>query len=160
MQFSIKFPDGSILEYGQGAFDDWCIFLTSPDMPRIAPRDIDYFGQMVELAKKYTSQKLYRDFVEIYERTNLEIDTWVLNLISLIAEAYNEDKTKVEILFTIIYMGMIAEENKENTRLGKRIKRLGIHQILRENMPPREAANFSKGKNWREILRECERRGF
>jgi hypothetical protein len=46
---------------------------------------------------------------------------------------------------------MIAEENKKNAILKKRIKRLGMHQVLIMGMPANQAASFSKGKNWRDL---------
>jgi len=55
---------------------------------------------------------------------------------------------------------MVAEENKINTKLGKKIKRLGIHQILIEDINPNVAANFSKGMNWKKIETECKLRNF
>ena len=54
----------------------------------------------------------------------------------------------------------IAEENKEFTKLGKRIKRLGVHQVLKERMHYNEAANFSKGKKWKELNEICSSKGF
>jgi bifunctional pyridoxal-dependent enzyme with beta-cystathionase and maltose regulon repressor activities len=73
-------------------------------------------------------------------------------LIDRIVSTYNhEDKIIVEQSLTVIYAGMIAEENKKNAILKKRIKRLGIHQVLILNMPAREAAKFSYGRNWREL---------
>jgi hypothetical protein len=35
-----------------------------------------------------------------------------------------------------------------------------MHQILIENMPINEAANFSKGKKWRELDEICKTKGF
>ena len=55
---------------------------------------------------------------------------------------------------------MVAEENKQFTKLGKRIKRLGIHQILQENLDVAKAAQYSRGMKWREIHDECIERGF
>lgn len=55
---------------------------------------------------------------------------------------------------------MIAEENKAGTVLGKRIKRLGVHQVLLENISPRIAANFSRGMRAKEIIGECIKRKF
>ena len=72
------------------------------------------------------------------------------------------------------------ENNKKNTVLKKRVKRLGVHQVLIDGMQPREAANYSKkflwqknpqklaqwqalGKNvpfWKVLDRECASRGF
>lgn len=73
---------------------------------------------------------------------------------------YGEDSLNIAIDFTIIYMGMIAEENKEFTKLGKRIKRLGVHQVLKERMHYNEAANFSRGKKWKELNEICSSKGF
>jgi hypothetical protein len=55
---------------------------------------------------------------------------------------------------------MIAEENKKNAILKKRIKRLGIYQVLIEGMKPEVAAVFSKGKKWRELDKTMLERGF
>ena len=63
-------------------------------------------------------------------------------------------------MFTILYMAMIAEEKKEHTKLGKRIKRLGVHKLLVERVPVSEAANFMRGMGWREIDRMCREYGF
>ncbi|WP_396035026.1 DUF7004 family protein [Candidatus Cyanaurora vandensis] len=73
---------------------------------------------------------------------------------------YDHDSLKIQIIFTIIYAGMVAEENKKFTKLGKRVKHLGVYQILIEGMPAHQAANFSKGKKWREIATDCKNRGF
>lgn len=48
----------------------------------------------------------------------------------------------MEIWLNVLYAGMIAEENKENAVLGKRIKRLGMHQVLPDEMPPETASVF------------------
>ena len=57
-------------------------------------------------------------------------------------------------------MAMIAEEQKKFTRLGKRIKRLGIYKLLIENRSVSESANFMRGMGWRDIATLCEERGF
>lgn len=55
---------------------------------------------------------------------------------------------------------MIAEENKDYAILKKRIKRLGMHQILIEKISPEKASNFSRGRNWRELDKICKEYGF
>lgn len=57
-------------------------------------------------------------------------------------------------------MAMISEEQKEHTKLGKRIKRLGIHKLLIEGIPVNKAANFMRGMKWREIDKICLKLGF
>jgi len=62
--------------------------------------------------------------------------------------------------FLFVYYAMVAEEKKTNSKLGKRIKLLGIYQILNENFSSQTAANFSRGLKWTVIDEECKRRGF
>jgi hypothetical protein len=79
----------------------------------------------------------------------------------LIAKTYDaDDVLRVDILLSILYMAMIAEERKANTRLGRRIKRLGIHYLLFEGASISQAANFMRGMKWQQIAALCEARGF
>lgn len=64
---------------------------------------------------------------------------------------------------------MVAEENKKYSVLGKRIKRLGIYQVLMDEKPlcATQAANFSRGKKAYKYVgdaipldTECKNRGF
>jgi len=55
---------------------------------------------------------------------------------------------------------MVAEENKRSAVLKKRIKRLGVHQLLTEGMAPGRAAAFSRGKEAWMLDLLCRRRGF
>jgi len=83
-----------------------------------------------------------------------------LDKITEIASSYGDDKIIMDIWFTVIYAGMVAEENKKNAILKKRVKRLGMYQVLIENQSPDFAANFSKGKKWRELDALMKKYGF
>jgi hypothetical protein len=76
------------------------------------------------------------------------------------ARAYGDDALDVDILLSILYAGMIAEENKRRARLRKRVKRLGVHQLLFEGASPAEATTFSRDKPWDVIDMECTVRRF
>jgi hypothetical protein len=154
------FSDGSQLEFGPGRFDDWCIYLTRPGHTRLAPKDVDYFATLARLAQTHPAPQLYADFVVVFTITHKALDLQVLEQIAPLASKYGPEALEVEILFTILYAGMLAEENKAHTRLGKRIKRLGVHQILVEQLPPAHAATFSLKQGWRKIAAECQQRGF
>ncbi len=155
------FSNGAFLEYDRGAFDDWCVFLTMPGQQRVAPRDEAYFAEMIALSGRYGSEKLYADFLKVYEHTDKQLDEKVLLAITRLAQReYAKDALQLDILFTTLYAGMVAEENKKHTKLGKRIKRLGVHSILKESMSAREAANLMKGMKWGEIQELCRQRGF
>ena len=155
-----RFFDGSFLEYDRGSFDDWCVYLTDASGHRKPPRDEEYFSQLESLAQQFGADKVYGDYVKVYQRTRSQIDERVLDDIHILSETYGTDALRVEKLFSILYMAMISEENKANTRLGKRIKRLGVHKLLIENQPVYEAANFMRGMDWRTIDRLCAERNF
>lgn len=154
------FPDGGTLEFDHGQFDGWCVFLTRPGDQRYAPSDVEYFAAAVRLAKRHGAERLYRDFTAIYERTGQSIDHHLIAEIRTMASAYGRDSLLVEIILAMLYAGMVAEENKRHAPLGKRIKRLGVHQILRLQMPVEEAAAYSRHKSWRALATECTAYGF
>ena len=155
-----RFADGTFLEYDAGNFDRWCVYYTDRRGERKPPRDVDYFGQLKEFARRYGVDKVYNDYVTVYDMTAHDIEQAVLSRITAIARDYNGDALQVDVLFSILYMAMIAEERKQYTRLGKRIKRLGVYSLLIENKSIEESANFMRGKTWREISALCDARGF
>ena len=155
-----KIYDGSIVEFDTGSFDDWCVYLTVPGENRFAPTDVEYFKALVEFGGIHGHQKIYDDFVIVYDQTTSRIEDKVTSLITEIAKGYGEERIWMDRWLTVIYSGMVAEENKENTKLGKRIKRLGVHQCLIEKLEVIIAANFSKGRKWRELDVIMKERGF
>ena len=154
-----QFSDGSRVEFGFGSFDEWCVFVTRPPAPRQAPRDTDYFAELKILHTRFP--RLHCDFVQVFERTGRAVDATALEHITELAAHYPAaERLQIDLLLTTLYAAMIAEESRAHAPLGKRIKRLGVHQVLVENVPVAVAANFSRGKPWRELAAECERRGF
>lgn len=160
VQIIKTFSDNSYLLFGRGNFDDWCVFLKRPNMARFAPRDSFYFSQLKSLAKKHGADKIYEDYVALYSMTSIGIEQDVLDEITNITSLYGEDALELDIIFTILYMGMIAEENKKNTKLGKRIKRLGMYELLINDRDVSYAAEFMRGKRWWEIDKMCKKYGF
>lgn len=154
------FSDGSFLEYDRGKFDRWCVYLSRPDGSRRPPRDADYFDQLRQFADKYGAERIYRDYVRVYDLTGKQKEDAVLAEISRLALEYEEDALELDIVLSTLYLAMIAEEQKEYTRLGKRIKRLGVHKLLMEHCSVKDAADFMRGMGWREIDTLCRARGF
>jgi hypothetical protein len=139
------------LVYAEGRFDDWCIYRIQGRDIR-ASRDVEY---LTSLAAWDEPDVAYERFVDIYERTTGEIDFTVVKLISGFRLPLEQEE-----VYVTLYMGMVAEEAKTGTRLGKRIKRLGVHQVLLERLEPEMAANFSRGKPWYELAYLCQSKGF
>lgn len=144
-----------------GTFDKWCVFVVEKNGKKYAPYDVDYFSDLQKLSHFYGTQKIYDDFVAIYDLTTNEIDAKVLNLIDEIMGTYEvKHQELIEQWLTVLYAGMIAEENKEGAILKKRIKRLGMYQILMLKYDPTIAANFSKGKKWKVLDKIMTPLGF
>jgi hypothetical protein len=120
----------------------------------------EYFSKLNQLGNKHGHEKIYLDFVKFYTPTNKNIDSVVLELITTITNPYGEDTEEMDTWFSVIYAGMVAEENKTNAILKKRIKRLGMHQVLIERLDPNYAANYSRGKKWRDLDIIMKDRGF
>ena len=148
MATAVAFSDGSYLEFAKGKFDDWCIYLTRPGQKRYAPRDEIYFAQLLQYGNKYGARLIYDDFISIYDRADKQLEDEAFQHIHEIAQKFDGDSLEIEILYAILYMGMVAENNKKFTVLKKRVKRLGVHQVLVDGIPPQEAANFSKKELW------------
>ncbi len=152
--------DGSTIEFDSGKFDDWCVYLSRPNKSRYAPTDIEYFTALNEYGDEFSHSRIYNDFVSFYNNTTRTIDEPVLNQITSISRGYGNHQVDIDVWFTIIYAGMVAEENKQFAILKKRIKRLGMHQVLIDRNEPSFAANFSKGKKWRELDSIMKQKGF
>lgn len=148
------------IEFDKGSFDAWCVYLTRPGQARYAPRDTEYFAKLKQLGNIHGHQRIYRDFVAYYSVADKNIDINVLNLITQLADGYGIDAEEMDIWFTVIYAGMVAEENKANAVLKKRVKRLGMHQVLLEGLDASYAADFSRGKKWRELDDLMKLKGF
>ncbi len=143
---------GRSVIFDQGKFDNWCVYVVETSGSKKAPFDNEYFGDLKKISTHYQDNKVYNDFISIYDLTTHLIEERVLDLIDSIVKTYNsEHQDIIEQWFSVIYAGMIAEENKQYAILKKRIKRLGVHQVLMENMSAYDASRFSYGKKWRDL---------
>lgn len=156
-----KLRNNSKVIFDKGKFDHYCVYVVLPTGEKSPPLDVTYFSDLQNISTFYEGNKIYADFVKIYDRTNDQIDKNILKLIDELVLTYKtEHQQIIEKWFTVIYAGMIAEENKKFAILKKRIKRLGMHQVLIDEMKPLMAANFSKGKKWRDLDRIMKPKGF
>ena len=154
------FSDNSRIEYDRGNFDNWCIYYYNCHNERKPPKDVDYFLALRILARKYGTSKVYEDFVKVYNMVEKDLDNDKLHEISILTNTYGEDSIRADITFSILYAAMIAEEKVVYTKLGKRIKRLGVHLLLIENKTIEYAANIMRGKMWTTLDAQCREYGF
>lgn len=148
--------------FGRGTFDDWCIYFESLSGVTYFPRDSEYFTTLKIVSELYDAREVYKDFLAIYEQVDSspEANQLFVQSIKLMSEKYGDFAYRMENVYGILYAGMIAEEQKANKVLGKRIKRLGVYQLLFDGFTPLEAANFSRGKKAKDLDIECRSRGF
>jgi len=153
----LEFPDGTFLYQCRGNFDGFMF-----KYENWALRDRDYFSMLQELVKKYSVDKIYKDFVSVYNIVKKDIHKEDWKKIRKIASQYDlNDMLVVGKLYCILYVTMLAEQNNHHSILGKRIKRLAVYQLLILGMSLDEVVNFSKGKSARSYLEPlCERYGF
>jgi hypothetical protein len=150
------YKNGTI-RHGQGSFDEWAVLVNVSGIPSW-PKDVWYFSKLM-VYKYHLGEVVYEDFCSLYNQVTKDEDQRVFDWISDITAKYPKPD-EAEVVFGILYMTMISEENKAGAILKKRIKRLGVHQVLKEGMRPDIAAEYSKGKKAQELTMECHSRGF
>ena len=152
--------NGATVEFDKGKFDEWCVYVSPPNGLRFAPTDVQYFSRLQTLGAIHGANNIYQDFLAIYHLTHAALDVAVIEKIGLLSKKYGPDAVEMEQWLAVIYAGMVAEENKAHAILKKRIKRLGMHQVLVEGEAPHVAAHFSRGKKWRELDALMREKGF
>ena len=98
-----EFKDGSFLGYDRGSFDEWCVYYTDINGMKRAPKDIEYFKKLYDFSMKYGVDKIYSDYVKIYDHTGKKIEKEILLYISKIANEYDEqDVLQIDIFYIIL----------------------------------------------------------
>ena len=150
-----------------GRFTDYAVI----DFNFDAPKDVDYMQDIRDFAQRRGQDEIWASFMELYETipqergVGLTHEMWEKSV--EIASRYPEE-TGVRRLFDCLLCAMIAENNRlkkygspYDTKLGKKIKALGVYQAIYEtDMPIRDVANFSKKKVWKWVSEECRKRGI
>ena len=148
--------------FQKGSFDDYCVYVINSST-KVAPLDLDYFKFMKYLAGKVGKETVYNYFVDIYDKTSKVVVSEVLDLIVKQTKSLcvsERDAMIYEGYMTVIYFAMVAEENKAHTKLGKRIKRLGMYELIMLDKPAHIAANSSRGVRWRDLDKKMVEYGF
>ena len=54
--------------FDSGSFDNWCVYVVEENGTKKAHFDKEYFTALKTVANKYETDKVYNDFVAIYDR--------------------------------------------------------------------------------------------
>ncbi|RIU93313.1 hypothetical protein D1864_07520 [Oceanobacillus picturae] len=146
----VKLPDGTEITRRRGRIDGWYV-----EVDGYGPFDKNYFSDLKALGHKYGNQKVYNDFVVIYDNTEFSVDNTVFSqLIPSIASTYSkEDNLQVLKLFSTLYAVLLAEQNRP-LPLKKRVKLLACYQILILNYSVEIACNYSRTVNIHNIVKD------
>ena len=153
------------LFFGRGRFDDWCVFVFDSVRSKFFfPLDYDYLYWIKCLGERFGNERVYFDFVLLYDCVRRGVSNRECYVVtSMVDEGYVGVDTQV--WWVIFFMTMYAECMKENTRLGKRIKRLGVYNVLVDGDDVEYVTQYMKNDEglpgWFEYLDRLMRdRGF
>lgn len=161
---NFEIDDENSICFDKGKFDNFCVYFKTYNKNKIliekkAVKDIVLLNNLILLKKDY-KEKTYKLIEYIYKHTNKKINYKLIKIITNIIKNHFDNSLRASKYFLFVYYAMVAEENKKGSKLGKRIKLLGVYQVLIEGMNPLEASNFSKGLKWITISNHCRKRGF
>lgn len=153
---------GQTIFFGRGKFDRYCayagMFGPTGEFWCGMPTDKYYFEMIESMAAIYGRDRVYADLKHIFEQCGKQLDDRLLDRIYRIAIGYGPNFGIAYNMMLHVYYGMIAEENKAGTILGKSIKMNGIHSLLYGGVGVDAAADECRGKPWQQIRSECVER--
>lgn len=143
--------NGFVIYYYRGRIDNWCVYVLKSNNKgfRWTPKDKEYFKWLKIQGKRYGNDKVYDDFMRIYNV--IDKDTSFQEVVRITREVNKEYNTKHHYWWIILALTLIAEENKENAPLGKRIKLLGVYNILKEGWKVSKVTKYMKGQRWYDL---------
>ena len=149
---------GYEIYFATGKFDEWCVYLNDGENQAKIPLDKDYFQWILDLSEKYGVQKVYNDFLIVYNAADEDFDEDECSYLCIeIDKHYEEDTTHWWVIF---YMTMVAECKKEHSILKKRIKHLGVYNVLFDKYDINYVTKYMRGKNWRYLDKLMKERGI
>ena len=144
--------------FDKGKFDKYCVYVNGRNKFHYAPTDDMYFNWIRVLAEQYGEFYVWNDFCVIYNIVDTgETEDEVLSIVINIDMHYNDDTI---LWWLIFYMTMLAECKKENTILKKRIKKLGVYNILFDKYDVNYVTKYMKGMNWKTLDKYMKERGI
>lgn len=181
-----RFNDGSFLTYSQGAKDPFMVSIHRPGCHELYNlKDTDYLTWIKEWSDRIGTKWTYNMFKYVYDLVTKDallnpdtnqykpafspgprqadfqhIEKMVERLSAHDADLTASDLTQIQIMFVCYYLVMISEFYYSGTVLFHRVKHLAVYQVLFENMPVNDAANFSRGKTAQVINQELLKCGI
>lgn len=152
-----KFSTGEKIYFKYGDFDDWCVHIKECAEPR-RPKDVEYLSELRALAEIHGSEKVYNAFRLVYDVVKSDSNQQECLKVCKKASSYFQENTL--LLWITFFMTMMAEENRANAILGKRIKHLAVIQTLNTTEKIDIIANSMRGKRWWQLDAQMQEYGI
>lgn len=151
---------GLKIYYSKGRKDNWLVNYETVDGAVTHPIDKNYFRWTLELASQYGKDNVWDSFNSIYY--SVKKNRWMnedreLCKRACIKEASKYDEPTLKLWITY-YMTMLAEENMPRAILGKRIKRLGVYNILWDEYTLDYVCSYMRDMGWMELAELMKKR--
>lgn len=143
--------NGFVIYYYRGRIDNWCVYVLKSKNKglRWTPKDKEYFRWLQVQGKKYGNDKVYEDFLKLYDV--IDKDTSFEEVVNITREINKGYPKKFHYWWVILALTLIAEENKKFAPLGKKVKLLGVYNILKEGYSVAKTTQYMKGMKWYEL---------
>ena len=86
----------------------WFVYFDQANADRQHTGYVENLRELQNFATRYSPDRLYRDFVKIYDATEINVNPKTLDLIAEISESYDDDAANINYLFTLIYFAMLS----------------------------------------------------
>ena len=143
--------------FGEGNIDEWCVYCIKPNKKTWFAYDHEYLSWIRKMGKFHGENKIYDSFIRIYNNVSYNYD--MIEGYEVIKDV-SSDYPRTEHYWTWFWMTMVAEERKENAILGKRIKRLGVYNILFDKYKLRYITSYMVGMKWYDLEELMMERGI
>ena len=145
--------------FDEGKFDKFCVHcINHRTGKKWFALDKEYLSWIKRLSNRYNVDLVYSDFVRLYDFVQKDYD--LEGVIGLIEELDSHYHNSTQKWWVVFYMTMVAEENKDGAILGKRIKRLGVYNVLFDGYSVDYTAKYMNGMNWVKLDELMVCRGF
>ena len=149
--------------FSEGSFDSYCVYVNEvPNMFRHAMKDSEYFKWILYLSRCYGVIQVWDDFCKIYDIVDMDSNAKpdakkAMATAIEIDSHYTEETIKWWLVF---YMTMVAECKKKYAIIKKKIKKLGVYNVLIDEWDIDYVTTYMVNMDWRDLAEMMKERGI
>ena len=147
----VESDDGYKMRFGWGNFDKYCVHVyDTVNRKKWFPLDEEYFQWIYDLSMVFGVDNVFDDFLLLYE--NVDVDS-TNNDCYYLTKGLDLHYPSIDTQhwWMIFYMTMYAECVKKGAILKKRIKLLGVYNILYDGYSIPYVVKYMRDMSWYEL---------